>query len=92
MERHLLMKDSKLDRLCLEGANTAAEVIHIYKGGENRHPFNSVSIGDSRRIGCVDVTDSGRWKCLIAEAGPPRERAEFPLGWTLYLLHRLHRS
>ena len=91
MGRHLLVEKCKLDRLRLEGANAAAEVLHIDESGEDRHSFHSVPIGDSRRIRC-DVTDSGKWKCLIAEAWPPRERVEFALCWALYLLHRFHRG
>jgi len=91
MGRLLLMEESKWERPRLEGANAAAEVLRVDESGGDRHSFHSIPIGDSRRIG-FDVTDSGRWKCLVVEAWPPRELAEFALGWTLYLLHRLHRS
>jgi len=58
VQRLLLMEEGNLDRLRREGANAAAEVLHIDERGENRHSFHSVSIGDSRRVG-FEVTDSG---------------------------------
>ena len=62
----LLMQDGKLDRPRLEGANSAAEVLHIDESGENRHSFHSVQVSDPRRIGLY-VTNSERWESLVAE-------------------------
>ena len=63
----LLMQDGKVDRLRLEGANSAAEVLHIDESGGNQHSFHSVQVSDPRRIG-FDVTNSERWEGLVAEA------------------------
>lgn len=67
MERLFLMLESKLKRPRLEGANAAAEVLCVDESGEDRHPFHSIPIGDSGRIR-FDAANSGRWKCLVAEA------------------------
>ena len=89
MVRLLQMEDDKLDRLRLEGANAAAEVLSIDESSKNWHSFHSIPISDPRRIG-FDGTHSGRWERLVVEAWPPRERAEFVQGWTFYLLHGSH--
>ena len=88
----LLMQDGKLDRLRLEGAKSAAKVLRVDEHGEqHRHSFPSVPVSDPQGIG-IDVTDGGRWEGLVTEAEPPRECAEFVLGWAFYSLRGSHRS
>lgn len=88
----MLMEDGKLECICLEAANPAAEVVHVEEGRENRLPLHPVPVGDSTRIG-FDIADDRRWEHRVVEGWPLRKRAKvlnlifgflcsFDRGWT----------
>ena len=65
--RLLLVQESELDRRGREGANTAAEAVHVDERREYRHSFHPITIGDARWIG-FEVTDNWRREGRVAVA------------------------
>jgi len=71
------VEDSKLECIRLEGANQAAEIVHIDERREDRQSFYSVPIGDSIMIG-FDVADERRREGQVLEARPLCKRVKVP--------------